>query len=349
MQKYGTYPKAMLRDLMSQNIIQGGSEGALNPGSLNLCLTGEMFRLNSFQQPSVGQSVWAMMKEVGFSMHHPSHPCEVGLHYIARLQERLELPEDLYGYANPRSTTGRQFVHTRVLVNGDPGLDQVPRGYRGELWALIRCLAFPGVFSEGDQLTQLRVFNKDTRLSLEQVKEEHRKTPLVVDHEGKPISFENLRVDRDGSVYLHLNLKPVNGPAAYVSRQTNRPAFFSKPNPKDEFFKALFVETLKLGMKEKRFYITTSDEGLCLPGHITAEIAPMDERIIEARNNFAGFVDQGFSGQITCEMAVQEPLTLTHRQVVARVRFEYVCGDNHDVYEGSYQGQSGPKLAKNFV
>lgn len=349
MKKFGTYDRSMLLGLMEKNVIQNAIPEALNPASLNLCLTGEMFRLNSFQQPSVGQSVWAMMKEVGFSMHHPSHPCEVGLHYIARLQERLELPEELYGYANPRSTTGRQFIHTRVLANGNPGLDQVPKGYRGELWALIRCLSFPEILSEGDQLTQLRIFNKDTRLSLHLLRKEYTKTPLLLDSFGRSIPFEKLRFDHDGSVYLHLNLKHDTGPAAYVAKQTNQAAFFSKQNLKRDFFEEIYTEALKIKMEEKRFYITTTEERVCLPRHITAEIAPMDERIIEARNNFAGFVDQGFNGEITCEMAAQEPITLTHGQVVARVRFEYVNGSNHDVYRGSYQGQSGPMLAKNFV
>ncbi len=348
--KYGTYPRTMLRQLMHDDVIQNGNEKSLNPGSFNLSLTGEMFRLNSFQHPTEGQTVWDMMKQVGFTMHHPSHPCERGLHYIARLQERLSLPEHLYGMANPRSTTGRQFVHTRLLTNGSPGLDQVANGYEGDLWALIRCLAFPGIFEQGDQLTQLRIFNKDTRIGLTQLRKEYEKTSMLFDEEGKAIPFETLKVSRDGSLYMTLNLDLKGGPVAYVAKQTQRPAYFGKPNPKDEFFRALEDGTGKLSAKENRFYITTTLQRLKLPNHITAEIAPIDERVIEARNNFAGFVDQGFDGEITCEIAVHEPIVLTHGQVIARIRFEYVIGEDYeDCYTGSYQGQLGPRFAKNFV
>lgn len=349
--KYGTYPKPMLLKLMEDGYIQNGSIEAVNPGSLNLCLTGEMFRLNSFQHPQKGQSVWAMMKQVGFTMHHPSHPCEVGLHYVARLQERPNLSKGLYCMANPRSTTGRQFVHTRLLVDGDPRLDQIEKDYRGDLWALIRCLPFPEFFVEGDQLTQIRVFNKDTRITnLAKLKQEYERTPMFFDGNG-PIPFNRLKIDREGSIYMTLNLFPENGPAAYVAKQTHRPAYFSRQNPKDDFFEAIEVNNGgKLSAKEHRFYIMTTIERVCLPNHITAEIVPIDERIIEARNNFAGFVDQGFNGEITCEVAVHEPIDLVHRQIIARLRLEYVIGDTYtDEYVGTYKGQSGPRLAKNFV
>lgn len=348
--KYGTYSKEMLRRLMQTNVIKNGNEDALNPGSFNLCLTGEMFRLNSFQHPMRGQSVWHMMKQVGYSMHHPAHPCDRGQHYLCRLQEGLYLPDNLYGMANPRSTTGRQFVHTRLLTDGNPGLDQTTNGYKGELWALIRCLAFPEIFEPGNQLTQLRIFNKDTRMSKTQLKREYEKTPMVFDDLGQPVPFDALKVDRDGSLYLTLNLSPKDSPMAYVAKQTRRAAYFSKPNPKDDFFEAINREDVRLPTEENHYYITTTAERLKLPNHITAEIAPIDERIIEARNNFAGFVDQGFDGEITCEIAVHEPIVLTHGQIIARLRFEYVIGVEHeDSYVGSYQGQLGPRLAKNFV
>ena len=64
---------------------------------------------------------------------------EKGIVYIARIAEHLALLPSISGAANPKSSTGRLDIFTRLIVNGAEAFDEVPLGYRGR--ALARNLA----------------------------------------------------------------------------------------------------------------------------------------------------------------------------------------------------------------
>jgi hypothetical protein len=49
---------------------------------------------------------------------------EVGCVYVAEIEETLALPSDISGAANPKSSTGRLDVFTRVIADHGPGFDQ---------------------------------------------------------------------------------------------------------------------------------------------------------------------------------------------------------------------------------
>jgi len=59
---------------------------------------------------------------------------ETGCVYIVPLMESLKLPPDLSAAANPKSSTGRLDVFTRVIVNRAREFDTVPAGYEGPLY-----------------------------------------------------------------------------------------------------------------------------------------------------------------------------------------------------------------------
>ena len=55
---------------------------------------------------------------------------ERGLVYLVPLEEELDLPPALQGRFNPRSSSGRCDLFTRVLVSGHPRFDETPAGLR---------------------------------------------------------------------------------------------------------------------------------------------------------------------------------------------------------------------------
>ncbi|MGH9099907.1 MAG: 2'-deoxycytidine 5'-triphosphate deaminase domain-containing protein, partial [Acidimicrobiales bacterium] len=54
---------------------------------------------------------------------------EVGHPYLVELKERLHLPEGLRGKANPKSSTGRVDVFTRVVTDHSERFDEIANGY----------------------------------------------------------------------------------------------------------------------------------------------------------------------------------------------------------------------------
>src|ERR1700687_4717676 len=81
---------------------------------------------------------------------------ETGCVYIVPLLESLALPEDISAAANPKSSTGRLDVFTRVIADETRGFDRVEGGYHGPLYAEISPRTFPVLVREGSRLSQIR-------------------------------------------------------------------------------------------------------------------------------------------------------------------------------------------------
>src|SRR5438094_2231479 len=82
---------------------------------------------------------------------------ETGCVYIVPLIESLALPDDIAAAANPKSSTGRLDVFTRVIADETRGFDHVAAGYHGPLYAEISPKTFPVLVREGSRLSQLRL------------------------------------------------------------------------------------------------------------------------------------------------------------------------------------------------
>ena len=81
---------------------------------------------------------------------------ETGCVYIVPLLESLALPDDISAAANPKSSTGRLDVFTRVIADETRGFDRLEAGYHGPLYAEISPRTFPVLVREGSRLSQIR-------------------------------------------------------------------------------------------------------------------------------------------------------------------------------------------------
>src|SRR5688572_1277159 len=63
--------------------------------------------------------------------------------YLVPLMESLALPSNVRGRSNPKSTTGRLDIFTRVISDGTPRFDEIGAGYEGPLYLEISPQSFP--------------------------------------------------------------------------------------------------------------------------------------------------------------------------------------------------------------
>ena len=97
---------------------------------------------------------------------------------------------------------------------------------------------------------------------------------------------------------------------------------------------------------QSAFSLLSTKEVITLPGDIKADV---HGRSSLARKGLfihvsAGFIDPGFSGQITleCINVSGEPITLLSGDRVAQICFYTLDGESKKPYDGRYQHQRGP-------
>jgi dCTP deaminase len=307
----------------------------IQPASLDLRLGDYAYRVRASFLPGLGQSVSARLDQSDLVMHRldlrGGAVLETGCVYLVPLLESLALPSDIFGLANPKSSTGRIDVFVRVICDGATSFDRVTAGYHGPLWAEICPRTFSVLARPGDRLTQLRL-KKGTPSGRAPI---DLNLDLSHDSLGDIIGY---RARRHAPL---LDLAKVGGHA-----------------PRD-WFEPLYARDGRLVLDPGEFYILASQPGLSIPKHMAAEMVPTAEDLGEFRAHYAGFFDPGFglsNDQSVGTRGVLEvrgrdvPFVLEHGQPVARLVYEPLAAPPTHLYgdNGShYQGQS-LKLSKLF-
>ncbi len=81
---------------------------------------------------------------------------EKGRVYVVPLLEAINLRSDVAAFANPKSSTGRLDILTRLIADGATSFDQVGEGYKGELFIEVAPRSFSVVAKTGTRFNQLR-------------------------------------------------------------------------------------------------------------------------------------------------------------------------------------------------
>lgn len=365
MKAVGALPMQHIEDLIRGGFIEGGQVQNIQPSSIDLTLTNEIFRVNGAFLPSSDETVENALKRAGRKKIRHGGILEPGACYVCRLEERIprSLPDDVYGYANPKSSTGRVDVHVRLLTDRVTGYDYVPERYMGDLWALIVPKTFPIISRAGITLNQLRLFNGDTRFSRFMLEAHFEQDGgFLATREGELIRYHDVyHNDKDGSVILTIGLGfDIPG---YEAIETGEPIDLSLKNHYDPeyFFRPVTVRHGTIVLNANSFYILSTKEFVRVPGSYACEMRPMDERSGEFRSHYAGFIDPGWGTGTDGEMRGR-PLTLEVRssdirlnirdgQRIAKVRYERVIEQPYVLYgqgNPNYNRQAGPGLSKHF-
>ena len=358
----GTIPSQTLKTFVESGIFRNVPLENISPASIDVSVSGEWYRVDGVFLPKTGESVLSLIKKLNGTRHATNEILERGVVYVARLNEQFNLPDDIYGYCNPKSSTGRHDLHVRIIKDGVARYDTLPQGSKGDLWAIIVPRSYPVLLPINFAISQVRFFNKDTRFNENDLRKEWQNQPLVFDLDGRPRTYDSLVMkDGDGSVLLTLDLSQEI--VGYECRGSSRSINLGASNGTLDASKC-FIPIEKNGdsilLRKDSFYVLSTKEALRVPPHLSSEMVDMDSRTGEFRTHYAGFFDPGWgcgkdgNGKgrpMTLEVRSFEDVVVTNGQPIGKVRFERmgaVPEVHYDQKKSNYLTQLGPKLAKQF-
>jgi len=280
--------------------------------------------------------------------------------YIIPLLEELNLPENISGKANPKSTTGRLDIFTRLITDYGTEFDHVPPGYKGKLYAEVVSRTFTVAIRAGMRLSQLRFVHGSARSSDRAIKGLDREEPLVYMDEDSP---GKARIERGLRITVNLEGGEAGEIIAYKAKRYAPAIELDKIDfyPTEEFWEVRHQNAHKnLILEPGDFYILASRERVSVPPEYAAEMVPFDPSDGEFRIHYAGFFDPGFGygfSDIKGTRAVLEvrahevPFLMEHGQLVGRLNYMPLLCRPDKIYGtnigSSYQHQA-LTLSKQF-
>ncbi len=363
MNQPGALPSQAITKLISDGFVKNADEKNIRPASLDLTLTSEVYRIEQVFLPRKGEAVRDLLKLARPTLHHLSHPLEKNVTYIARIKEIMHLPSDVHCICNPKSSTGRIDIQTRVIADGVPRYDTImPGGYSGELWTLITPKSFPVLLPPDESLSQIRFFNADTTLSYLELRDSYFASPLLYDRDARSIPFSELASDNDSSLILSVDLDMDT--VGWECLGSSHVLDVSKRNfyqPTD-FFQPLRKINGHIRLRQGAFYILYTKERVQVSPTLACEMVPMDEKSGEFRAHYAGFIDPGWGWGLSGEVAGRrlvlevrpfEEIVLRDGQPISKIKFCRMTEQPTAVYDAmdsnyTKEAQS-PRLSKHFA
>ncbi|HEU4646678.1 MAG TPA: 2'-deoxycytidine 5'-triphosphate deaminase [Burkholderiales bacterium] len=293
---------------------------------------------------------------------------EKGRIYVIPLQEAINLRSDVAAFSNPKSSTGRLDILTRLIADGIAAFDQVGEGFKGELYIEVAPRSFSVVVRTGTRLNQLR---------FRRTRGEDPKSITASDwaqllEGGRVVDFRDPERKtssvRTGVLPFTVDLKGSGKEGELIGyrakRHTRRIDLDRRDYDPLEFWEPIrFHRASSLILDPDEFYILMTREAIAVPPEYAAEMMPYDTRAGEFRVHYAGFFDPGFgwdtsthragSSRGVLEVRSHEiPFLLEHGQTVGWLRYERMAARPDMLYgegvQSNYQGQ-GLKLAKQFA
>lgn len=324
--------------------------GQIQPASLDLRLGRRAFRMRASFLPGARSVADAIARHALHEIDLAGGAAlETNCVYLAEVQESLVLPPDIAASANPKSSTGRLDVFTRVIADRARAFDTIEPGYAGPLYAEISPRTFPILARAGSRLSQIRFRRGLARLDDQEHAALHARRKII----------SSDRPAFSGGLILSIDLSGFDGGVVgyRAKRHTglidvDRPAAYAAP----DFWEPIYA-TRELVLDPGEFYILASKEEVAVPADHAAEMTPFDPLVGEFRVHYAGFFDPGFGLAEKGARAVLEvrshdvPFILEDGQPVGKLVYERMADVPHELYGATlgsnYQSQ-GLKLSKHF-
>jgi dCTP deaminase len=329
----------------------------IQPASLDLRLGGVAYRVRASFLPGPHGAVIRRIDDL--KLHEiplsDGAVLETGCVYIVPLLESLALPQDISAAANPKSSTGRLDVFTRVISDSMWGFDRIAAGYHGPLYAEISPRTFPVLVREGSRLSQIRFRRGQGLLDAAALRDLHARERLV----------DTADADVSEGVAVGVDLSGL-GPDGLVGYRAKRHTGLIDVERRNGYAVADFWEPMPgrpdraLILDPDEFYILASKEAVHVPPDYAAEMVPFDPLVGEFRVHYAGFFDPGFGhadaggkgARAVLEVRSRDvPFVLEHGQIVGRLVYERMLARPDTLYGqgigSNYQAQS-LKLSKHF-
>jgi dCTP deaminase len=334
--------------------------GQIQPASMDLRLGRYAYRVRASFLP--GPHATVMEKVAAMDGRPPldlsqGAVLEKGCVYVVELLEAVRLTNGIMGFANPKSSTGRLDVLTRLITDRSTVFDQIERSYEGKLYVEIAPQTFSIVARQGSRLNQLRFRRGNPIISAEELQRLY--------DEGQLVHLDGARASiRDNLVPVTIDLKG-RGQGSVIGYRAKKHTDkididrVGAYDPHDFWEPITYRRDAALILDPDEFYILATCEEVGVPTELAAEMVPYYTRSGEYRVHYAGFFDPGFGwdGRAGGSRAVLEvrshevPFMLEHGQPVAWLRYERMAGLPDRAYgsgmKSNYQNQ-GLALAKHF-
>jgi len=330
-------------------------DAQIQPASLDLRLGPIAYRVRASFLPGPSATVEDKLNAV--AMHEvrlgDGAVLETGCVYVVPLLERLELQHRVSGIANPKSSTGRIDVFTRLITDRAQSFDRVEPGYSGPLYAEITPRTFPVLVRKGSKLNQLRLRHGSPPFTDTELRRLHEISPLVSGN-----------ADIDSGLALTVDLKG-NADRLVGWRAKRHTGLIDidqrgRLDPADYWDPVYAQKSGTIVLDPDEFYILASREEVAIPPDYAAEMVPFNPLVGEFRVHYAGFFDPGFgyekgkppSARAVLEVRSREvPFILEHGQTIGRLIFERLTDPPAELYGpgiGSNYQRQGLKLSKHF-
>ncbi|MHB1232733.1 MAG: 2'-deoxycytidine 5'-triphosphate deaminase [Burkholderiales bacterium] len=373
----GILPSQKIKEMLSngeiKTVLAKIDDDQVQPASIDLRLGHYAYPVDTSFLPGKGMRVLDKMRQLDdrfadFKIDLSNGAVlEKGRVYVIPLLEAINLRSDVAAFANPKSSTGRLDILTRLIADEATSFDQVTEGYKGELFIEVAPRSFSVVVKIGTRLNQLR-FRRTRGEEAKSITAAEWKKLLddgqIVDsreHEKNPRSIKTgvlpFAVDLEGS-------GKAGNIIGYRAKKHAKRIDLEKRDydPLDFWEPIRFHKTSSLILDPDEFYILMTKEAIAVPPEYAAEMLPYHTRAGEFRVHYAGFFDPGFgwdtkinragSSRGVLEVRSHEvPFLLEHGQTVGWLRYERMAARPELLYgqdiNSNYQGQS-LKLAKQF-
>jgi dCTP deaminase len=366
---YGRYSTGILPSHVLRRLIRARKEilasediedAQIQPASIDLRLGAVAWRVRASFLPGPNATVQDKLSSV--LMHEidltRGAVLETGCVYIVPLLEYADFSHRVAGSANPKSSTGRIDVFTRLITDRGQAFDRVEPGYRGPLYAEISPRTFPVLVRKGSKLNQLRIRRGTPQFTDTQLRRLHEQHPLV-----------DTIADIDNGLGFSIDLKgraSASGGGQRIGWRAKRHTGVidvDRPGMLDphEFWDSIEANAAgNLVLDPDEFYILVSREAMAIPPDHAAEMVATDPLVGEFRVHYAGFFDPGFgyeAGQPPAARGVLEvrsrevPFILEHGQVIGRLVFERLTDPPPEIYGqgiGSNYQRQALRLSKHF-
>ena len=339
----GVLPAQALRRAIADGVIKAArkiQEGQIQPASLDLRLGNKAYRLRSSFLPGAAR-IHDRLRDLQVgppldldnpdgAVLNPGHP------YLIELLERVRLPEGTRAVANPRSSTGRLDIFTRVIAERATQFDAIEPGYEGSLWLEIYSNTFTIGVRSGLSLAQLRLSTSDDALTATEIEELHADTGLVFAPGAEPRQPVVAPAIGNRGLLINVGLPNGNEYVGWRAKHHTPLLDLSKTAEYDalDFWEPVRAERGgRLVLNPDDFYLLISREYVRIPPSVAAEMVAYDPTNGELRTHYAGFFDPGFGygAEVSGTRAVLEvrahdvAFMLEDGQPIARLAYEYMA------------------------
>jgi dCTP deaminase len=370
----GVFPSQKIKEMLNSNEIRtvvNLDHDQVQPASIDLRLGDYAYPVRTSFLPGKDVKVLDKLKKLDgrfadFRIDlRNGAVLEKGLVYVIPLQEAISLKSEVAAFANPKSSTGRLDILTRLIADEATAFDEVKEGYKGELYIEVAPRSFSVVVKTGTRLNQLR-FRRTRGEGAKPISSTEWKKLL---NEGQIVDSKDYEksLEKKGVLPFTVDLEGTGKDGDIIGwrakKHANRIDLERRDyDPLDFWDPIIFHKTLSMILEPDEFYILMTKEAIAVPPDYAAEMMPYDTRAGEFRVHYAGFFDPGFgwdikTGKAGSSKGVLEvrshevPFLLEHGQTVGWLRYERMAARPELLYgqdiNSNYQGQS-LKLAKQF-